>query len=435
MINFPAGVIFIWSGTNASIPSGWERVTDLDGLYLKGTANATDPNDTGGAATHTHTVSATHTHTLTNHTHTVTVANGSSGGIDTGGDPASGGATITHNHTSNPYTSGNPASVTIGNGTVTYASLSNDPPYYTVIYITPTSGVSYFPNSAIAFLDDPLAVENSSTLVGFYVCDGTDSTPNLINKYLKGAGTGADAGGTGGSTENVHNLTHTHTTTHTHANITTGAAATKNRSDSGSTAVAATHTHTITIPAATPTTSDTPTATGAEVVEPAYTKLTAVQNRSGGDKATKGLVGMWLGTLASIPGNYLLCDGTNGTTDMRGKYLKCGAIADIGDTGGSNTHTHASTNHTHTIANHTHTISNLTHTNGVEPYSSGSTDLANASTVHTVTTSSVTMTFSDAATEAQSSSNEPSYRTVAFIKLGSLSNNSNFLLMADINMY
>ena len=58
MSSVPNGVIFIWTGTNASIPTGWERVTTLDGRYIKATANAVNPNVTGGNATHTHTSTA-----------------------------------------------------------------------------------------------------------------------------------------------------------------------------------------------------------------------------------------------------------------------------------------------------------------------------------------------------------------------------------------
>ena len=59
-MNIKNGIIFIWTGTNASIPTGWSRVTSMDDKYLKGTANGVNPNVDGGATTHTHT-SPTHT--------------------------------------------------------------------------------------------------------------------------------------------------------------------------------------------------------------------------------------------------------------------------------------------------------------------------------------------------------------------------------------
>jgi len=55
----PAGIIIMYIGSHSSISglSGWDRNTDFDSKYVKGTASGTDPADTtsgvGGAATHT----------------------------------------------------------------------------------------------------------------------------------------------------------------------------------------------------------------------------------------------------------------------------------------------------------------------------------------------------------------------------------------------
>ena len=55
-----------------------------------------------------------------------------------------------------------------------------------------------------------------------------------------------------------------------------------------------------------------------------------------------GHIRMYNGLLASIPVGWVLCDGSNGTPDLRGRYPK-GAAASIeaGDTGGALTHSHA----------------------------------------------------------------------------------------------
>lgn len=68
-----------------------------------------------------------------------------------------------------------------------------------------------------------------------------------------------------------------------------------------------------------------------------------------------GVIAMWGGLVANIPSGWVLCDGNNGTPDLRGLFIK-GAVAgsDPGATGGSSTHTHAA----HTgIINHTHSVS------------------------------------------------------------------------------
>lgn len=60
---------------------------------------------------------------------------------------------------------------------------------------------------------------------------------------------------------------------------------------------------------------------------------------------------MWSGTIATIPSNYQLCDGTNGTPDLRNQFVACAqqdhagvpkSILDgaLNQSGGSQTHTH-----------------------------------------------------------------------------------------------
>jgi len=418
MANFPAGVIYIWSGTNASIPSGWERVTALDGKYPKGTADATDPNTTGGSATHEHTGS-THSHT-DSHTHSVTFNAGGGTSVGTGG--GSGGSLYNHTHSG---TTGGVSGGGLSSVSCTYSAISNDPPYYTVIFITPTSGTPYFPQNGIYLYD------KTDSKTGHYLCNGSNSTPNLVDKYLKGASAGADAGSTGGSTTNIHNLTHTHTVaSHTHSATTSGGPSGEGERDYDSTQQVGSHTHTISTNSTTASLTGTPQLTTAETVEPAYKKLLTVQNQNTGSVSYRlGMIGMWIGTLEGIPANYVLCDGNNGTQDMRGRYLKSTATTgDIGGTGGSNTHTHASQNHTHTGVAHTHTHPNASHSGSVNDTSNGGYLLHRTDAVHTVTVNPATSTYSNASTSASSSNNEPEYRTVAFIKLKSLSAGGAFLL-------
>jgi hypothetical protein len=53
-----------------------------------------------------------------------------------------------------------------------------------------------------------------------------------------------------------------------------------------------------------------------------------------------GVIVMWSGVVTAIPGGWAICDGTNGTPDLRGKFIR-GASGDPGATGGAVTHTHA----------------------------------------------------------------------------------------------
>lgn len=70
---------------------------------------------------------------------------------------------------------------------------------------------------------------------------------------------------------------------------------------------------------------------------------------------------IWSGTLATIPKGFKLCDGTNGTPDLRDKFIKCvpSAVTNPGLTGGESEHTLITTempNHSHTVfdAGHDH---------------------------------------------------------------------------------
>jgi len=66
----PEGIILIWPGENGSIPTGWERVTSLDGKYPKAWGTQS-PNTSGGSNTHSHTANS-HGHDMNSHSHTVT---------------------------------------------------------------------------------------------------------------------------------------------------------------------------------------------------------------------------------------------------------------------------------------------------------------------------------------------------------------------------
>lgn len=66
----------------------------------------------------------------------------------------------------------------------------------------------------------------------------------------------------------------------------------------------------------------------------AYCKIEELQMIHGG-------IIMWHGLLADIPDNYVLCDGENGTPDLREKFVRGSADSvDPGAVGGSVNHTH-----------------------------------------------------------------------------------------------
>lgn len=413
MAGIPANVVLMWISTNATIPSGWSRETTLDDKHAKAWG-AENPNATGGADTHTHT-SPNHSHTLTAHTHTYSLA---SAGITTTGLDTSVqtyGIIDTHTHTG---TSGVLSGGTTVVEAVTYGAVSNDPPYRKVIFVKAAAGAQLATNM--------VALYNSNTPPSNW-----SNVTELSGRYMKGAGTGADADLTtdSGSTTNAHDITHTHTTaTHTHSAANSSAGDPQTKSKDPQTSPQSDHVHSVTLAAATQNINqNTDTLTTAETVQPSYAILQAIKKGASGLKAV-GIIGLWLGTVATIPRGWVLCDGNNSTKDLRDKFIKIGDPA--GADGGANTHTHAAQAHSHTgSGTHTHTGTASAHVNGSGTEAGGATHKTVADSVHPVASVSTPTTNYDAAnTTADSSANQPSYRIAAFIQFQKEISNGNFLL-------
>ena len=135
---FIAGMIILWSGSSASIPSGWllcdgsSSTPDLRNRFVVGATSTYAVGATGGSADAI-VVSHTHTATVTDagHSHTITQiigqggSSGSSAGF-TGNAPA---ITITGTNTA---TTG----ITVSNSTTgSSGTNANLPPYYALCYI------------------------------------------------------------------------------------------------------------------------------------------------------------------------------------------------------------------------------------------------------------------------------------------------------------
>lgn len=403
-------VIIMWTGTNASIPAGFSRETSLDGKYPKAWG-AENPNTSGGNANHTHTSSA-HSHTMNSHSHTVTTdtvggtGSGYTSGVGSGYGIGSGSRHY-HNATVAGVSGGGLSSVTS-----TYAAVDNDPPYKTVIFIKATATTPVPVGGCV------LTAETTAP-TGFYYCDGNNSTSDYRNKYIKGAAGGGDAGSTGGSTQNVHTLTHTHTeAAHSHSEARSDIVFTEVVTATGTGALDSRHTHTFGGNNQSPGFTGTPGLTTTETVEPAYKKLSLIQKHTSAGTA-KNIIALWLGTVASVPSGWLICDGTKGTPDMRDKFLKLtNAMSESGNTGGANTHTHGSQTHSHTGSSHTHTFTASGHHSSPARGSAGGCSVQiTDTTTHSVTNvGSGTTAWADASTTGDSSDNQPSYLTAAYIQ-------------------
>ncbi len=75
-----------------------------------------------------------------------------------------------------------------------------------------------------------------------------------------------------------------------------------------------------------------------------------------------GVIVMWSGTLASIPEGWALCDGTQGTPDLRDRFiLGVAAAENPGATGGATSHIHAYSG----VPSHTHSITDPGHSHRI----------------------------------------------------------------------
>lgn len=61
-----------------------------------------------------------------------------------------------------------------------------------------------------------------------------------------------------------------------------------------------------------------------------------------------GIICLWSGLLSDIPAGWHLCDGTEGTPDLRARFIVgAGGTYNPFDTGGSEEHNHTVTNDSH----------------------------------------------------------------------------------------
>ena len=139
-----------------------------------------------------------------------------------------------------------------------------------------------------------------------------------------------------------------------------------------------------------------------------------------------GMILMWSGSLGSIPSGYYLCDGNNGTPDLRNRFIVgAGDTYAVGNTGGSadaitvaHTHTATSTT-TATDSGHTHTSSSgaafVVRSSGSNAYGSGNLGLNDSiATGHANITASTSTTVASSGTSG-TNANLPPYYALAYI--------------------
>lgn len=132
-IAMPSGGIILWSGSTASIPSGYylcdgaNSTPDLRGRFIVGAGGAYNVADTGGEASHTLTESEmpVHTHVQNSHTHGLKTAGGDTTG--SGGLPNTSATTTLDQATE--------AATAVNQNAGSGSAHENRPPYYALAYI------------------------------------------------------------------------------------------------------------------------------------------------------------------------------------------------------------------------------------------------------------------------------------------------------------
>jgi microcystin-dependent protein len=152
---FPAGGIILWSGSTASIPSGWvlcngsNSTPDLRNRFVVGAGSSYGVNATGGASSvtlsisqipaHNHSASSSSSTTINDsgHSHSIPTVQTSGSGSQLGSRDGGNALTINTNSATTGITASTSTSTSIGNKGGG-GSHENRPPYYALAYIMKT---------------------------------------------------------------------------------------------------------------------------------------------------------------------------------------------------------------------------------------------------------------------------------------------------------
>ena len=413
----PAGLIAMWSGPLNTIPAGWKLMDGTGGTinttnrFVYSTDSMEAPGATGGNASHNHTYA-----TVPSHDHGVTSTTATPHSHDYA-RPTSARAvgwnfvfipwysSLTTAYTS---TGANSALHSHGvqptGGTGLYMSEEENfiPPYYEMAFIQKETNDAIIPTGLIVMW----AGNIDSIPADWELCNGSNGTPDLRDKFIRGALQGEDPGTSGGNL--THNHTYTDIPTHSHSIATGGdshihdnargtntdisyliLAPTAYSSTSGNTNYASVpHTHDISdVGVENSTTQDTDNL-------PPYFKVAFIMNTVVSNALPLGVISMWGDSIENIPLGWNQCNGTTNTPDLLNKFPRgVGTGEEPGIVGGSDTHRHIYTdvpNHTHTVLSdsmsHRHSI--RTNAGSFNALGGGTSIFCSVSIVDTTTISS-----------------------------------------------
>lgn len=134
-----------------------------------------------------------------------------------------------------------------------------------------------------------------------------------------------------------------------------------------------------------------------------------------------GMISLWYGSIGSVPAGWYLCDGTNGTPDLRNRFVVgAGSTYSVSQTGGSTdaivvSHTHTATSAV-TDPGHIHTITGAIKDGGAS--TSGDMTRADAQLVNQTNSNTTGITVATTVASAGTSgtnANLPPYYALAYV--------------------
>jgi hypothetical protein len=147
--------------------------------------------------------------------------------------------------------------------------------------------------------------------------------------------------------------------------------------------------------------------------------IIGVASTSTGTTIPTGMISLWYGSIGSVPTGWYLCDGTNGTPDLRDRFIVgAGSTYSVAATGGSTdaivvSHTHTATS-TVTDPGHFHSYSVVSTSGGAGGGTASYTNTASVST-GTKTTGVTVATTNASAGVSGTNANLPPYYALAYV--------------------
>ena len=149
--------------------------------------------------------------------------------------------------------------------------------------------------------------------------------------------------------------------------------------------------------------------------------IIGVANTSTGTTIPTGMISLWYGSIGSVPLGWYLCDGTNGTPDLRDKFVVgAGSTYSVAATGGSAnaivvSHTHTATS-TVTDPGHTHTARSIAQLGSDFSIAQvGQSFVQNATFINSNTTGITVATTNASSGVSGTNANLPPYYALAYV--------------------